>query len=180
MAPELVCQIMGIYVLYLYINDTNARAYNEILRLLELIIFLRIIKLLSLMMEIEQLKIVMETAKNLAAPLISLAGILITIIYLFALMGILFFGGIVTKDNPKITFDDTIPDSYHLMNFNDLLSSFVTLFCLMCVNNWMVIANMYVKLMGDKTYWRFFFSIYFFFSVIIGINIVVAFAIDMY
>jgi len=39
---------------------------------------------------------------------------------------------------------------------------------------------MYVDIMDGNTYYRFYFVLFFFFSVVIGINIVVAFAIDMY
>jgi hypothetical protein len=38
---------------------------------------------------------------------------------------------------------------------------------------------MYVDVMGSSFY-RFYFGMFFYFSVVIGINIVVAFAIDMY
>ena len=56
----------------------------------------------------------------------------------------------------------------------------VTLFTLMVVNNWMVQVQMYVDIMGGNTYYRWYFCLFYYFSVIIGINIVVAFAIDMY
>ena len=65
------------------------------------------------------------------------------------------------------------------MNFNDLLSSFCTLFALMVVNNWMVITAMYVETMNNAWY-EVYFGLFYYFSVVIGINIVVAFAIDMY
>lgn len=42
--------------------------------------------------------------------------------------------------SPEITHDDSIPDNYVLNNFNDLATSFVTLFMLMVVNNWMLIT----------------------------------------
>lgn len=49
----------------------------------------------------------------------------------------------------------------------------------MVVNNWMVTAGMYVLVTG--TNWaRMFFVCFYFFAVVIGINIVVAFAIDMF
>lgn len=66
------------------------------------------------------------------------------------------------------------------MNFNDFLSSMLTLFALMVVNNWMVIVDLYVQVSDDNNWVRVFFCLFFYFSVIIGINIVVAFAIDMY
>ena len=39
---------------------------------------------------------------------------------------------------------------------------------------------MYVDIMDKNTWYRWFFIMFFFFSVVIGINIVVALAIDMY
>lgn len=50
----------------------------------------------------------------------------------------------------------------------------------MVVNNWMVQVQMYVDIMDSNTYYRFYFCLFYYFSVVIGINIVVAFAIDMY
>ena len=53
------------------------------------------------------------------------------------------------------------------------------MFALMVVNNWQVIVGMYVNAC-DTIYVRFFFVLFFYFSVVIGINITVAFVIDMY
>jgi two pore calcium channel protein 1 len=76
--------------------------------------------------------------------------------------------------------DPGIPDIYHLDNFNDVITSFITLFTLMMVNNWMVTVQMYVEIMGNDTNIRWYFVIFYYFSVIVGINIVVAYALDMY
>lgn len=72
-----------------------------------------------------------------------------------------------------------MPNDYNLVNFNDMISAFVTLWALMIVNNWMVIVSMYCQVMGNNWY-RLYFCIFYYFSVVIGINIIVAFAIDMY
>ena len=66
------------------------------------------------------------------------------------------------------------------MNFNDFISSFITLFALMIVNNWMVIVEVYVDATEDAFGVKWFFFFFYYFSVVIGINIVVAFSIDMY
>lgn len=76
--------------------------------------------------------------------------------------------------------DASIPDNYFLCNFNDLVSSLVTLFILIVVNNWYVIVEMCVDIMDGNTLYRIYFIIWFYFGVIIGLNIIVAFAIDMY
>lgn len=138
------------------------------------------LKLLTLLYEITVMRIIIETVRNLTKPLMYLSGVLFTIYYFFALLGMFLFGGLVQKDLPVIQQDSSIPDTYHLDNFNDLISSLVTLFTLMVVNNWMVQVQMYVDIMDGNTYYRFYFVLFYLFSVVIGINIVVAFAIDMY
>ena len=137
------------------------------------------IKLLTLLYEINTMKIIIETMRNLIGPLMHLFGVLFSIFYVFTLFGMLLFGGKVQKNLPAISSSSS-PDSYHLMNFNDMLSSFITLFALMVVNNWMIIVQMYVDIMEGNTYYRFFFILFYYCAVITGINIVVAFAIDMY
>ena len=90
------------------------------------------------------------------------------------------FGGKIQKYSPQIVNDSGVPDNYYLINFNDLLSSYVTLFILIVVNNWYVIVAMCVDIMGGATIWRYFFIVFYYFGVIIGLNIIIAFAIDMY
>ena len=55
----------------------------------------------------------------------------------------------------------------------------VTLFALMVVNNWMVIVAMYCEALGSSAY-RWFFILFYYSSVIIGVNLFVAFVLDMY
>lgn len=56
----------------------------------------------------------------------------------------------------------------------------VTLFALIVVNNWYVIVAMTVDVVGGATIYRYYFVIFYYFGVIIGLNIIIAFAIDMY
>ena len=89
------------------------------------------------------------------------------------------FGGMITKSTPEIRNNDTTPDQYALNNFNDLVSSFVTLFELMVVNNWFLNTEMYVNICDSKAVLLFFVTFYIW-GVLVGLNIIVAFAIDMY
>ena len=126
------------------------------------------------------MKIIIETMRNLIKPVGTIACVLFTIYYLFALIGMFLFGGLVQQNLPVIAQDTTIPSTYYLDNFNDLQMSIVTLFTLMVVNNWMVQVQMYVDIMDHNRLYRLYFMLFYYFSVIIGINIVVAYAIDMY
>ena len=66
-------------------------------------------KLLSLLYEIKVTRVIMETMRNLLTPLTNLAGVLFTIFYVFALVGMYMFGGLVTKNSQAIINDPTIP-----------------------------------------------------------------------
>ena len=89
------------------------------------------------------------------------------------------FGGKIVYNDLKIIANASLPDSYVLMNMNDLLSAFITLFSLMVVNNWFVIVNLYVEVM-DTVYVNWFFFTFYFFCVVLTLNIVVAFILEMY
>lgn len=100
------------------------------------------------------------------------------IYFVFALIGMAMFGGVIRK-NLEIFADNTNPGVYYMDNFNDMLSSFVTLFTLMVVNNWQFQIDMYVAAL-DNTHIRIYFIFFFYFSVVIGINLVIAYVLDMY
>lgn len=97
-------------------------------------------KLLTLLYEVKVMRIIIETMRNLLGPLNNLLVVMMTIFYEFALIGSFLFGGKIQTDSPQITHDASIPDNYYLVNFNDIVSSFVTLFILIVVNNWYVIV----------------------------------------
>jgi hypothetical protein len=120
------------------ITFSKVQYYNRIVKILELIIFVRSLKLLTLLYEIKVMRIIIETIRNMLVPLLYLMGVLLIIYYIFAMIGIAFFGGQIRKNLPTLLNDQEIPDDYHLLNFNDLLSSIVTLFTLMVVNEWMI------------------------------------------
>jgi two pore calcium channel protein len=98
--------------------------------------------------------------------------------YTFAVLGTIFFGGKVTTQSAQTT-DQSVPAFYYLMNFNDFGAGIITLFPLMVVNNWFVIVQVYVDITGTRVT-RLFFIAFWFFSVMIFLNIVVAFALDIY
>ena len=137
--PETICQGLNIYAMILFFgNYPDVNIYSMAAKVLELTIFIRASKMLTLLYEVKDFRIIIETMRNLLAPLLNLLGILMIIYYLFALVGMLLFGGKIRKGIPEIESDASIPTTYYLDNFNDLFSSFVTLFSLMVVNNWMI------------------------------------------
>ena len=90
------------------------------------------------------------------------------------------FGGKIRKDSTQIANDSSVPENYYLINFNDLMSSYVTLFVLIMAKNWYVTVAMCVNIKGGNLLYRYFFVLFYYLGVIIGLNIIIAFAIDMY
>ena len=164
---------------YFKAND-DFEQYNYTVKIFEVIVFIRMLKLLTLLYEIEVMRVIFETLKNLLGPLNNLIVVMMTIFYVFAQLGMIIFGGKIKNNSTEIVADSSIPDNYYLINFNDLMSSYVTLFILIVVNNWYVIVAMCVDIKGGNTLVRYFFVIFYYFGVIIGLNIIIAFAIDMY
>ena len=102
-----------------------------------------------------------------------------TIFYFFSIVGGIIFGGTVDSDLPQILANDGISTIYIYNNFNDFGSGIITLFELMIVNNWQVIVAMFIDATGNSAV-RWYFIVFYFFSVTVALNIVVAFALDIF
>ena len=105
---------------------------------------------------------------------------LYTIYYTFANMGMLFFGGHVRYNSAQINYPTEIPNLFYMMNFNDFPAALVTLFHIMVVNNWYVTANMYYYVMGNSAWPILFFMLFWVMTVLIMLNLVIAFVLDIY
>ena len=124
--------------------------------------------------------------RNLIVPISNMMTVLLIVYWIFAIVGMRIFGGKIKKDLPYPINEDTnsVPDFYHLINFNDFFGSMVTLWTFMVVNNWQVQVTQYVYVMRKDgvnfNYVRVYFILFYYFSVVIGINLVVAYVLDMY
>jgi hypothetical protein len=118
------------------------------------------LRLVVYLYEAKTFRIIVETLKSLLIPFWSLICVLFALYYLYALAGMALFGGDIKRDSKEIINDDSTPDLYVLLNFNDFASGFVTLFVLMVVNNWYVIAEMYVNVTGTSWVLLYFVSFY--------------------
>ena len=128
----------------LFINLSNQAEWLHITKLFELIIAIRVLKITTLFYEIRMLKLTIETMRNLTSAISNLLVVVATLIYVMSLVGSYLWGGKVTTDNYFILSDLGIPQYYSLVNFNDMLSSVVTCFILLVVNDWPDAAEMFV------------------------------------
>lgn len=98
----------------------------------------------------------------------------------FAIVGIHMFGGLVRKDDSVIAACGGIPSTYYLINMNDLMSAFVTLFAFTVINNWFVMANQFVCVKDGNILYLWYFIIFYYMVALIAINVVVSFVLDIY
>ena len=166
--------------MYLFIRFLmgNIDVDSEI-RFLEMILFVRALKILQILKEVYHFRLIADTFEALINPFLTLLLTLFCLYYFWAMIGDSFFGGQVFNDDLRILSDVAVPNDFRLMNMNDFLSSFITLFALMIINNWYVIVNLFT-VVKENNFYRWFFITFYFFCVIIFLNIVVAFVIDMY
>ena len=77
-----------------------------------------------------------------------------------------------------VEYDSNSGGLYYLVNFDDILHSFITLFVLMIVNNWQVVAKGYIAVTNFFSY--LFFIFFYLFIVLVITNVTAAFVLDLY
>mmetsp|Transcript_44081 Transcript_44081/g.59754 ORF Transcript_44081/g.59754 Transcript_44081/m.59754 type:complete len:95 (-) Transcript_44081:69-353(-) len=83
------------------------------------------------------MKIILLTFKSMINPVSNLFTLLMLLMYIFSMIGIGLYGGLVQKSpNVSVATDSGLGFYYIYLNFNDLISGYVTLFCVLVVNNW--------------------------------------------
>mmetsp|Transcript_22401 Transcript_22401/g.19903 ORF Transcript_22401/g.19903 Transcript_22401/m.19903 type:complete len:396 (+) Transcript_22401:695-1882(+) len=173
---ELLLQIVNIIILIKYLMTWDVII---LIKTLQITIIVRALKLLKLLKEVQQWNVLIHTINALVSPFYTLCSVSLLLYFLFAVVGDRLFGGQISTLQKEIFKDSSVPDNYVEMNFNDLFSSMVTLFALMVVNNWFMIVQVHTNIQGHN-YGRWFFILFYFSSVVVMLNIVIAFVIDMY
>jgi len=136
-ASETLSQVFNLFgIIYFFNSNVTDITFISALKSFELVIFVRLTRILSLLYELKTFRIIIETIKNLLGPFYTLLLVQFTIFYMFALTGILWFGGRITSTSMDLKVDTAYASTYFFNNFNDLGNGFITLFSLMVVNNW--------------------------------------------
>jgi len=103
--------------------------------------------------------------------------LLLIVYYVFAVLGMWLFGGIIYTSNPALAGSSFASGSYWPLNFNDFVSGLVTLFVLMIVNNWYILCSGYMLAAG--TSWASaYFVLFFLVCNLIVLNILIALVLD--
>ena len=98
--PETLCQILNVPAMIWYFKAyDDYERLNKTVKIFEVIVFIRMIKFLTLMYEVKVMRVIFETMKNLLGPINNLALVMLTIFYVFAQLGMVAFGGLIKKDS---------------------------------------------------------------------------------
>lgn len=152
------------------------------------IVILRPLQLLRLFKIKQRYRNVLDTMFELFPRMASLGLTLIIFYYSFAIVGMEFFAGVLY---PDCCNGSTVADSYkaanatlgnkegyyYLNNFNNILSSFVTLFELTVVNNWYITMEGVTSM---TSHWSRLYFMTFYIVTMVVMTIIVAFILDAF
>lgn len=82
------------------VEDIEDSSTYKSVRIFELIIFLRLFKMITLMYELKQTRIFIETMRNLVQPILIMLASIFIVYYIFALLGMFMFGGRIRSNLP--------------------------------------------------------------------------------
>ncbi|EQC40820.1 hypothetical protein SDRG_01888 [Saprolegnia diclina VS20] len=160
---------------YAYIPN----AYNDHM-MVKVLLTTRCLRILRLIMNVSHYRVIFLTWLRLLPVGKSLLLVLFCNMNLFAALGHVLFGGKITPNRMTSEFPASsyTTSGYAANNFNDIPSGMVTLFELLVVNNWFVIAEGHVLV--TSIYARFFFIAFWLLGVILTLNLFVASILDAF
>ncbi|KAF0717242.1 Aste57867_2414 [Aphanomyces stellatus] len=155
--------------IYVYLPENAASIV-----LVKILLVARCLRLLRLLVRIKRYRVFCITWIRLLPFGKNVLLCMFCVMYLFALLGMQLFGGLISPDVMVSQFPSSpyTQANYTANNFNDVASGIVTLFELLVVNNWQVIVDGHVNV--TSKYARWFFIAYYFVSVTLLFNLVIA------
>jgi len=164
-----VYSLMICEILYMSVLTTDGMA-----RIVILLHMARAVRLLVYVGPLAQLFVII---KQLIPTFSQVLMILLIVFYIFSVIGQWCYGGIIYTSNPVLQNTNFSEGLYWALTFNDICSGMVTLFLIMLVNNWFMVADGYLLASGSIWCGVFFFAWYVVANFIM-INIVVAVILD--
>lgn len=83
--PETLCQALNIpAAIRFFMAGSNYQAYNYTVKIMEVIVFIRMLKFITLLYELKVMRVIFESIKNLLGPLNNLVIVMLVIFYVFA------------------------------------------------------------------------------------------------
>ncbi|XP_078068430.1 two pore segment channel 3 [Mustelus asterias] len=160
-------------------------------QVLDIVFILRVLRLIRIIDSFQRFRVLLNTLINLIPTMLTYAGLIVVVYYIFAIVGMEAFKGRIrfyganSSDpaakycgNPALKGSQFAALRYCKNNFNNIVSAFILLIELTVVNQWHVLATGFVKVTHLTA--RIFFVIFHIMVVIILINIFVAFVLEAF
>ncbi|CAJ1348530.1 unnamed protein product [Effrenium voratum] len=144
--------------------------------LLRTLLMLHISRAVCLVQHIKPLRYLVAMVAHLVPVYHQLGLLLFLVYYIFATLGIQLFGGLIYEGNEALAPTGFAAGEYWPLNFNDFPSGMVTLFVLMVVNNWFVVADGFMAVTDDSA--AVFFVLFFVCANLVVLNILIALILD--
>lgn len=145
-------------------------------KLVRVIMIFRSLRLLRLFSRMKKFRMIFATLVQLIPIFTALLGVLVFQYYIFGLIGIRVFGGLLNTENPALHGTAFEAASYFPNNFNDFGSTCVTLFDLMVINNWFIYMDAIALVTNEAS--RLYFFLFWFFTNLLTLNLLVANILD--
>jgi two pore calcium channel protein len=173
---EIFCQLLNIISIVYFLSDEFSETLEGV-KFVCIIFFIRSFRVVTLLSELENFEVIFNTFHRFTTPFATMCLTMYTVFFVYANIGMLLWSAKITTVSKQVNY--STPPLYYLMNFNDFGASLVTLFHIMVVNNWFITCDMYCYVMGNN--WpRLFFISFWTMTVLIMLNLVIAFVIELY
>ena len=158
-------------------------AYNNPV-LVRYVVMLRLLRLIRLIVALPEFQIIGASFLNMLPAASRMFKVLFCVTFFFASVGSGLFAGAINADPAgkqlkALEATDFYKQGYLPLNFNDYESGFVTLFCILVVNNWFVVVEGFVAVSDDFT-GRLFFLAFYLIGVLVLLNVVISFILDSF
>lgn len=139
----------------------------------------RLIRIMRLLRVLRSVRVELRVIKRLAPLFLRFLGVLFFYFYVFAVIGMESFAGIMDSSMPAVAQSSYGLSQYYMNRFDNIYLTVMTLFELMVVNNWNIIMEGYVAATGTE-WTRLYFILWFLVIVIVVMNVCAGFIIDSY
>lgn len=142
------------------------------------VLLLQALRLLRLLSTAHEFQMITSTFVSLMPSMVYYLALLFCIYYDYALLGMELFYGVLARPNPILEYMPYGQFNFWANNFDSMSSTFVLLFELMVVNNWIIPMEAVVSV---TTPWsRLYFMSFFIITTVIVLNLIVAFIIEAF
>jgi hypothetical protein len=155
-------------------NEPVVAVFEFISQILRLVLFPRIL----LYFFPDKINIAVQLLRRILRRMFTLAIVFFWILFLFGIIGVSIFGGTMSLSPSSSNYNALISsdygkNNYYDLNFNDLTSALVTLFCCLHVSDFDVITEGFVVV--TNKYARLYFLAWYIFGVLLLLNMIKSF-----